>query len=163
MKTIDGETVYEPADLDEAFRQAVADAEGLRRARIEEASRDLPQDVSFATSGAWIEIPTWQNEAKQGSKMKNNVGLTQKGVNATQPRRGARASRSKPSSGVKPQAVAGEAETLTFVTTEGERIVFDGMGIPVGEAAALAGEEALGRVWDRPAEDLAWRDMQKAT
>ncbi len=49
--------------------------------------------------------------------------------------------------------------TLTFVTSEGESIVFDGMEMPVSEAAALAGEAALGRIWDRPAEEEAWRDM----
>lgn len=58
-----------------------------------------------------------------------------------------------------PQAVKSEPGTLTFVTSDGERIVFDDMDIPVEEAAALLGEDALGKIWNRPAEDLAWRDM----
>ena len=55
--------------------------------------------------------------------------------------------------------VQSQTDTLTFVTTEGERIVFEGMDIPVEEAAALLGEEALGRIWNRPAEDDAWRGI----
>ena len=55
--------------------------------------------------------------------------------------------------------VQSQADTLTFVTTEGEKIVFEGMDVPVEEAAALMGEEALGRIWSRPAEDDAWRGI----
>lgn len=60
------------------------------------------------------------------------------------------------------QADAESFGTLTFITTEGEHIVFEGMDIPVEEAAALMGEEALAKIWNRPAEDAAWRDIQKA-
>ena len=50
-------------------------------------------------------------------------------------------------------------DILTFITTEGEEIIFEGMDIPVEEAATLMGEEALGRIWSRPAEDDAWRGI----
>jgi|GEM_PF-1514548 len=62
-------------------------------------------------------------------------------------------------SGTSPQSNTKSSSTLTFITTEGEHIVFEGMNIPVGEAAALMGEEALAKIWDRPAEDEAWRDI----
>ena len=55
--------------------------------------------------------------------------------------------------------VQSPTDTLTFITTEGEEIVFEGMHIPVEEAAALMGEEALVRIWSRPAEDDAWRGI----
>ena len=44
--------------------------------------------------------------------------------------------------------VQAQTDTLTFITTEGEYIVFEGMNIPVEEAAALMGEEALARGYD---------------
>ena len=50
-------------------------------------------------------------------------------------------------------------DILTFITTEGEQIVFEDMDTPVEEAAVLMGEEALGRIWSRPAEDDAWRGI----
>ena len=56
-------------------------------------------------------------------------------------------------------SVESSTDILTFITTEGEEIVFEGMNIPVEEAAALMGEEALGRIWNRPAEDDAWRGI----
>ncbi len=56
-------------------------------------------------------------------------------------------------------SVESSTDILTFITTEGEHIVFEGMDIPVEEAAALMGEEALGRIWNRPAEDDAWRGI----
>ena len=43
------------------------------------------------------------------------------------------------------EAEAGTPGTLTFVTTEGEFIVFEGMNVPVEEAAIRMGEEALTR------------------
>ncbi len=49
--------------------------------------------------------------------------------------------------------------TLTFVAADGERLVFTGLDLPLGEVALVAGEEALGKIWNRPAEDAAWRDM----
>ena len=51
------------------------------------------------------------------------------------------------------------ADSLTFVTTEGEHITFSDMTMPVGDAAAIAGEEALGKIWNRQAEDQAWHGM----
>lgn len=41
------------------------------------------------------------------------------------------------------QSSASGSHTLTFVTTEG-------MDISAGEAAALMGEEALAKIWNRP-------------
>ena len=38
-----------------------------------------------------------------------------------------------------------KTDTLTFITTEGERIVFEGMNVPIEEAAMRMGEEALTR------------------
>ena len=58
-----------------------------------------------------------------------------------------------------PQADANASDTLTFVTSEGEHILFDGMNVSAEEAAVLIGEDALGKIWNRPAEDLAWQDM----
>ncbi len=55
--------------------------------------------------------------------------------------------------------VQAPTDTLTFVTTEGEQIIFDGMDIPVEEVVALIGEEALAKIWNRPAEDAAWRGI----
>ena len=55
--------------------------------------------------------------------------------------------------------VESATDTLTFITTEGEHIVFEGMDIPVEEAAVLMGEEALGRIWNRPAEDDSWHGI----
>ena len=55
--------------------------------------------------------------------------------------------------------VGAKTGTLTFVTTEGEQIVFEDMDVPLEEAVALMGEEALGRIWNRPAEDDAWRGI----
>lgn len=64
------------------------------------------------------------------------------------------------SKAAKPQEIgAGSSDTLTFIAEDGEVIVFDGMDISIEEASALAGEDALGKVWNRPAEELAWRDM----
>ncbi len=83
----------------------------------------------------------------------------QKDVKAPYSCRGARTYQSGASAGVEPQAAATGAETLTFITSDNETIVFDGMDIPVGEAAALASEDVLDKIWSRPAEDLAWRDM----
>ena len=58
-----------------------------------------------------------------------------------------------------PVADTDKTNTLTFVTSDGEVIVFDGMDVPLAEATTLASEEALGKIWNRPAEDAAWRDM----
>ena len=44
------------------------------------------------------------------------------------------------------QSSASGSHTLTFVTTEG-------MDISAGEAAALMGEEALAKIWNRPGAD----------
>ena len=52
-----------------------------------------------------------------------------------------------------------QTNTLTFITTEGEQIVFEGMDVPVEEAAALMGQEAFSRIWNRPAEDDAWHGL----
>ncbi len=87
------------------------------------------------------------------------MGLMQKDVNATY-FKGARSHKVK--SGKTEEShkdVAGASDTLTLITSDGETIVFDGMDIPIGEATALASEDALGKIWNRPAEDLAWRDM----
>ncbi len=59
----------------------------------------------------------------------------------------------------KAEGVADKSDTLTLITSDGEIIVFDGMDVPIEEAAALISEDALGKIWNRPAEDLAWRDM----
>ncbi|MGI4792328.1 MAG: hypothetical protein ACRYFS_26170 [Janthinobacterium lividum] len=87
------------------------------------------------------------------------MGLLEKGVNAPDLCRGARTYQNKQASNTETQDAVNETNVLTFVTSEGERIVFEDMDIPVGKAAALAGEEALGKIWNRPAEDLAWRDI----
>lgn len=55
--------------------------------------------------------------------------------------------------------VVSKPSDLTFITSEGESITFPGLGTPTGQATAIASEDALGKIWDRPAEDLAWRDM----
>ena len=55
--------------------------------------------------------------------------------------------------------VASKTNDLTFVTSEGETLTFSELEMPMGEATALASEEAMSKIWDRPAEDLAWRDM----
>ncbi len=49
--------------------------------------------------------------------------------------------------------------SLTFITSEGESITFPDLELPPGEAAAIAGEDALSKIWNRPAEDMAWHDM----
>ena len=41
------------------------------------------------------------------------------------------------------------SDTLTFVTTEGEHIIFEGMDVPVGEATWIMGLEAMTRIWGR--------------
>ena len=88
------------------------------------------------------------------------MALLQKDVNAARPPDGARPGKTNGTETAEPQRVVTAAlETLTFITSDGETIAFDGMDIPVGEAAALAGEEALGRIWNRPEEDLAWRGI----
>lgn len=62
-----------------------------------------------------------------------------------------------------PRQTAQTAQTatndLTFITSEGERITFPEMEMPIGDATAIASEEAMGKIWNRPSEDLAWRDM----
>lgn len=63
------------------------------------------------------------------------------------------------SNGHAPDAEAQEdagTGSLTFVTTDGERITFSDLAIPPADEACLAGEEALAKIWDRPAEDRAW-------
>lgn len=64
--------------------------------------------------------------------------------------------------GHEPESEAQEAAatgSLTFVTTEGERITFSDLAMPPADEACLAGEEALAKIWNRPAEDRAWRDL----
>lgn len=60
---------------------------------------------------------------------------------------------------VKSEPLADLGGGLTFITSEGEILTFPDAGSPPGDAAALAGEEAIRKIWDRPAEELAWRDM----
>lgn len=48
---------------------------------------------------------------------------------------------------------------LTFITSEGESITFPDLGMPIGDATAIASEDTISKIWERPAEDLAWRDM----
>ena len=43
------------------------------------------------------------------------------------------------------EAEASASHTLTFITTEGECIVFEGMDVPVEQAAMWMDEEALTR------------------
>jgi len=87
------------------------------------------------------------------------MGLLQKDVKATY-FKGLRSDNSKSGNTEKPHKDAvGAPDTLTLITSDGEIIVFDGMDIPIGEATALASEDALGKIWNRQAEDLAWRDM----
>ena len=69
----------------------------------------------------------------------------------TQPRKTA-----KP---INPAAIPGKGDALTFLTSDGETITFPDTGLPPGDASAIAGEEALHKIWNRPAEDVAWRDM----
>ncbi len=63
--------------------------------------------------------------------------------------------------GTAPGQTAADAETgeLTFITDEGECITFPESGLTLAEATALAGEEALGKIWNRSSEDQAWRDI----
>lgn len=87
------------------------------------------------------------------------MGLMQKDVNATY-FKGARSYNLKDKKTTEAQkSTVMRPSTLTFVTSDGESIVFDGMDIPVEEAAALMGEDALGKIWNSPTEDSAWRDM----
>lgn len=74
-------------------------------------------------------------------------------------RRGARTYQNKRASGAETEVVTNKSDTLTLITSDGEIIVFDGMDVPIEEAAALMSEDALGKIWNRPAEDLAWRDI----
>lgn len=88
------------------------------------------------------------------------MALMQKDVNEARLPDGARSCKANGTETAEPQeAVTGALDTLTFVTSDGETIVFDGMDIPIGEAAALASEDALGKIWNRPEEDLAWRGI----
>lgn len=73
--------------------------------------------------------------------------------------REARTDQDKPASSAEPAAVTNKANILTLITSDGEVIVFDGMDVPIAEATALASEDALGKIWNRPAEDAAWHDM----
>ena len=41
----------------------------------------------------------------------------------------------------------------------GEILAFPDTELPPGDAAAVAGEESVRKIWDRRAEDVAWRDM----
>ena len=74
-------------------------------------------------------------------------------------RRGARTYQNKRASVTEAEVVTNKSDTLTLITSDGEIIVFDGMDVPIEEAAALISEDALGKIWNRPAEDLAWRDI----
>ena len=65
----------------------------------------------------------------------------------------------KPTSGLEPAAVASKANSLTLITSDGEVIVFDDMDVPIAEATTLASEDALAKIWNRPAEDAAWHDI----
>ena len=60
---------------------------------------------------------------------------------------------------ISPETAAATSGELTFLTSEGETLTFPDTGLSPGDAAAIAGEEALRKIWDRPAEDAAWRDM----
>lgn len=73
--------------------------------------------------------------------------------------REARADQDKPTSSAEPAAVTNKADTLTLITSDGEVIVFDGMDVPIAEATALASEDALAKIWNRPVEDAAWHDI----
>ncbi len=85
--------------------------------------------------------------------------MSQSPLPSTAKKRGGRQHDQPSAKRLLPKAEERSSGTLTFVTSEGESIVFEGMDVPVSEATALAGEEALGRIWDRPAEEEAWRDM----
>ena len=65
----------------------------------------------------------------------------------------------KSASSPESEAVTNKADSLTLITSDGEVIVFDGMDVPIAEATALASEDALAKIWNRPAEDAAWHDI----
>jgi len=73
--------------------------------------------------------------------------------------REARADLDRATSSAEPAAVTNKANSLTLITSDGEVIVFDGMDVPIAEATALASEDALAKIWNRPAEDAAWHDI----
>lgn len=74
-------------------------------------------------------------------------------------KREVRPNQNESTSNTEPLASVDDTSSLTFVTSEGERITFSDLEMPVGDAAAIAGEEALEKIWNRPAEDQAWRAM----
>ena len=73
--------------------------------------------------------------------------------------REARTDQEKPAPNQEPAAITKKADNLTFITSDGEVIVFEGMNVPLAEETAHASEETLGKIWNRPAEDAAWRDL----
>ena len=52
---------------------------------------------------------------------------------------------------------------VTFTTAEGE--VFEVTELPgdLARATAIAGEDALRKIWDTPEEEEVWRNMLKGT
>ena len=80
---------------------------------------------------------------------------------AATPPRSRRNGRAKPLKPVTTEAAppTDNAPDSTFITSDGEILTFPEMGMPLGKAAAIAGEEALSKIWNQPVEDAAWRDI----